>query len=112
MCTPNQENFFINQIEMQPAFIDSQIFVIQVYVIYVSMPILCKYAVFIDNIFPSALPGNFSAGPNNTTGLMGFWFTLFKITGHLNEELFLLSILFKTVQEKISYNLFINVKVY
>lgn len=72
MCTPNQENFFINQIEMQPAFIDSQIFVIQVYVIYVSMPILCKYAVFIDNIFPSALPGNFSAGPNNTTGLNGF----------------------------------------
>lgn len=63
MCTPNQENFFINQIEMQPAFIDSQIFVIQVYVIYVSMPILCKYAVFIDNCFPSALPGNFSAPP-------------------------------------------------
>lgn len=63
MCTPNQKNFFINQIEMQPAFIDSQIFVIQVYVIYVSMPILCKYAVFIDNCFPSALPGNFSAPP-------------------------------------------------
>lgn len=27
------------------------------------MPTLCKYADFIDNCFPSALPGNFSAPP-------------------------------------------------